>query len=86
MENSHKFFANTACRYYPCHKTEGALNCLFCYCPLYFLTECGGDYTYTPQGVKNCVDCVKVHGEDSWEFVQRRLIKEFKKIRKEKED
>lgn len=79
MENSHKFFANQDCRYYPCHEMEGELNCLFCYCPLYFLEECGGDYTYTKKGVKDCFGCLKIHEEQSWEFVQRRLMEEIRK-------
>ena len=79
MENSHKFFANHDCRYYPCHEMEGELNCLFCYCPLYFLEECGGDYTYTKKGVKDCFGCLKIHEEQSWEFVQRRLMEESRK-------
>ena len=41
------FFTNSECPYFPCH--EGVdpddFNCLFCYCPLYFLREkCGGDF------------------------------------------
>ena len=79
MENSHKFFANKGCRYYPCHEMEGELNCLFCYCPLYYLYNCGGDYTYTKKGVKDCFGCLKIHEENSWEFVQRRLMEEVRK-------
>ena len=48
MENSSSFFANRACRYFPCHEgiPEEEFNCLFCYCPLYLLGErCGGDLT-----------------------------------------
>ena len=46
MSNSSKFFANKDCEYYPCHKMEGDLNCLFCYCPLYHLEDCPGNPTY----------------------------------------
>ncbi|MBQ3009245.1 MAG: metal-binding protein, partial [Oscillospiraceae bacterium] len=35
MKNSFRFFENRDCEYYPCHKTDHPLNCLFCYCPLY---------------------------------------------------
>ena len=41
------FFANTACRWFPCHETADPehFNCLFCFCPLYPLGEaCGGDF------------------------------------------
>ncbi len=79
MKYSHKFFANKDCRYYPCHETEGELNCMFCYCPLYFLDDCGGDFTRTGKGIKDCSGCLRVHGEQSWEFVQQRLLRELRK-------
>ena len=80
MENSHRFFANTGCRYYPCHEMEGELNCLFCYCPLYFLSDCGGEYSYTDKGIKDCSACLKIHDEQSWHFVQKRLLTEMQAI------
>ena len=83
MENSNRFFANTACRYYPCHQIEGELNCLFCYCPLYFLPDCGGNCSYTDKGIEDCSDCLLIHDEHSWEFIQRRLIQENKRIAQE---
>ena len=58
------FFCHRSCEYFPCHKgiPEEDFNCLFCYCPLYFLGErCGGHFTYTKSGVKNCVDCTVPH-------------------------
>ena len=61
------FFRNTACAFFPCH--EGVdpqeFNCLFCYCPLYALgTRCGGNYTYTSAGIKDCTACVALHKGD----------------------
>lgn len=58
------FFANTACKHFPCH--EGIdprdFNCLFCYCPLYALgPECGGNFTRTASGRKSCVNCTLPH-------------------------
>lgn len=63
MENSERFFRNTGCRYFPCHKgiDEEEFNCLFCYCPLYHLgEECGGDYIMK-NGVKSCINCTRPH-------------------------
>ncbi len=80
MENSHRFFANKACRYYPCHEMKGELNCLFCYCPLYFLKDCGGDCSFTKKGVKDCSACLKIHEEDGWAFIQHRLVEENRRI------
>lgn len=63
-EPDYPYFANTACAYFPCH--EGAdpdnFNCLFCFCPLYTLGEaCGGDFSYTAKGVKDCSRCLVPH-------------------------
>lgn len=58
------FFRHEKCEYYPCHKgvDPADFNCLFCYCPLYFLGErCGGNFVYTHSGVKNCVGCTVPH-------------------------
>ncbi|MGN1180093.1 MAG: cysteine-rich small domain-containing protein, partial [Suilimivivens sp.] len=30
MENSHRFFENRECKYFPCHKGLEDFNCLFC--------------------------------------------------------
>ena len=61
------FFQHRECDYFPCH--EGVpierFNCLLCYCPLYALGPgCGGNYTYTSKGYKNCKDCNIPHNGD----------------------
>ena len=70
------FFANTACRWFPCHETADPehFNCLFCFCPLYPLGEaCGGDFAYTPSGVKDCSACLLPHrGSGGSAFVLQR--------------
>ncbi|MEG1584163.1 MAG: cysteine-rich small domain-containing protein [Anaerovorax sp.] len=63
------FFSNRECEYFPCHKTNTPerFNCLFCYCPLYALgTECGGDFVYTENGIKNCSACMVPHEKDCY--------------------
>ncbi len=58
------FFTNRACEYFPCHEgiDERDFNCLFCYCPLYALgPDCGGKFTYTKSGRKNCKGCPLPH-------------------------
>lgn len=57
---------------YKCHKTDGVLNCLLCYCPLYDDPDCGGNYTILPNGLKDCSDCLKPHEE---EFIKEWLLK-----------
>lgn len=62
--DSSSFFQNTACSYYPCHQGVEEINCLFCYCPLYFLKSCPGTYTWLPRDgkkLKNCTDCTWPH-------------------------
>ena len=70
------FFQNRACRYFPCHAgvDPEEFNCLFCYCPLYPLgTACGGDFSYTASGRKNCTACTKPHqGERGVQLVSAR--------------
>jgi Zn-finger protein len=66
------YFSNTSCEYYPCHGIEGQ-NCLFCFCPLYTL-ECGGSYTRTAKGFKDCSACGIVHEKDGYDFVMKKLM------------
>ena len=71
MENSHSFFQNRECEYFPCHKTKSEnLNCLFCYCPLYALGDkCGGNCTYTDNGIKDCSGCLIPHSTGGYDYV-----------------
>ncbi len=82
-KGSYKHFSNTECEYYPCHKIENQ-NCLFCYCPLYFFDDCGGNFTYT-NGYKDCSYCIKNHDENSFEYVLDRLKKKLEERRREYE-
>lgn len=69
-------YKNEKCEFFPCHKTENPeeFNCLFCFCPLYSLgPNCGGDFLYTPEGVKDCSNCTKPHGPDGYDFVMSKI-------------
>lgn len=57
------FVQNRACEYFPCHKTNDPdhFNCLFCFCPLYRMPDCGGKPTYLANGVKDCSGCTVPH-------------------------
>ena len=71
-QNDYSFFQNRECAYFPCHAgaDKETFNCLFCYCPLYALGErCGGKFTYTEKGIKNCTDCRLPHSEGGYEYV-----------------
>ena len=71
MEN-YKFFQNKACEYFPCHKgADGeSFNCLFCFCPLYALGDkCGGNFTYTDNGIKDCSSCLRPHRKENYDAI-----------------
>lgn len=69
MDNS-RFFSHKACPYFPCHETAEEFSCLFCFCPLYALGEkCGGDFTYTAEGIKNCSACLIPHRKENYDLI-----------------
>ena len=75
MSENYKFFQNTACEFFPCHKgipTE-EFNCLFCYCPLYMLkADCGGDFQINHE-IKDCTYCTKPHDKNSYEHIMSKI-------------
>ena len=75
MEN-HRFFQHTQCPFFPCHQTNkpAEFNCLFCFCPLYALgANCGGSFTYTKDGIKDCSHCLFPHRKENYEHVIEKL-------------
>lgn len=74
MPYSSRFFQNRDCAYFPCHQDAApdTFNCLFCYCPLYFLEDCGGNFTLR-RGVKDCTACLRPHGPDGYDAILARL-------------
>lgn len=76
MEFDYSFFQNTGCKYFPCHKTQSPeqFNCMFCYCPLYMLDDrCGGNFTYTPSGIKDCSNCLLPHSKGGYDYVNAKF-------------
>ena len=77
MENSHQFFSNRECKYFPCHPEpdRNRFNCLFCYCPLYFLgDQCGGHFRYGgAKGAKNCAGCPLPHFPEYYDIIVSKL-------------
>ena len=72
----YSFFQNTACEYFPCHKTDRPedFNCLFCYCPLYALGEaCGGNFRYNEKGYKVCTHCRIPHERENFGYIVGRF-------------
>ena len=75
---SYDFFQNKQCEYFPCHAGADSerFSCLFCYCPLYALGEnCGGAFTYTKEGIKDCSGCLRPHRRENYESITQDLRK-----------
>ena len=73
---SYACFVHTQCEAFPCHAgiAPEAFNCLFCYCPLFHLEDCGGTFTYLPNGEKDCSNCAFVHERDKYDAVIEKLL------------
>ena len=81
-EKHYQFFQNRECEYFPCHSgvPEAEFNCLFCYCPLYFLNRaCGGSCAFTQSGIKDCTGCTVPHQKNSYEIINMKLTAAIKK-------
>ena len=70
------FFQNRECEYFPCHRVDDPdrFNCLFCYCPLYALgSKCGGNFSYTQQGIKDCTNCLRPHKRENYDAIMKHM-------------
>ena len=69
------FVQNNGCEYFPCHKTDNDenFNCLFCFCPLYPDSECGGNFTYLENGIKSCCNCMLPHDRACYGYIIEKL-------------
>ncbi len=92
---SYKFVQNKACAYFPCHKNADpeTFNCLFCYCPLYFLGErCKGNFKKIGLNgeIKDCSHCLIPHKPENYEYIVRtvgeHLHRSFPKYQDEDEE
>lgn len=88
MKNSHAFFQNRECEYFPCHKVKDdrSFNCLFCFCPLYALGDkCGGNCTYTENGIKDCSGCLIPHSTSGYDYILSKFPQLAELARKKEE-
>ena len=70
------YFQHRECEYFPCHEKADPenFNCLFCFCPLYALGDkCGGNFTYTKDGIKNCSNCLRPHKRENYDGIIRQM-------------
>ena len=70
---SYRFFQNSECEYFPCHKTADldTFSCLFCFCPLYPRADCGGTYYILDNGLKDCSMCLIPH--ENYDYIIDKL-------------
>ena len=82
--NNYKFFNNKDCQYFPCHKVknEEEFNCLFCYCPLYLMEDCGGNYSIK-RNIKDCSKCLIPHSLKGYDYINAKLMEVFNAKREE---
>lgn len=84
MENSYRFFKNTACKYFPCHAASAFpaavgtddFNCLFCFCPLYLDEHCGGKPSFITNKsgrIKDCSNCTLPHVPKGYDYILEKL-------------
>lgn len=74
MNNTSRFFANKECEHYPCHKCDEDINCLFCFCPLYSMSSCPGQYKIIEKNgkqIKSCIDCSFPHKADNYDKIMQ---------------
>ncbi len=77
---SYKYFQNVKCEYFPCHKNIdiNEFNCLFCYCPLYLLEDCKGNFNIV-NNIKDCTECklphIKKHYDKILEVLNQNVFK-----------
>lgn len=67
------FFENKECEYYPCHEGLQKCNCLFCFCPLYPVAGCGGNFVRLSNGVKDCSGCTLPHRAENYDYIISQL-------------
>lgn len=81
---SYKFFQNKECEFLTCHSIQEnkkeQFNCLFCFCPLYSTVDCGGNYTFLPNNLKDCSNCTIPH------FNYDYIIDKLKEFNNEKQN
>ena len=64
-KNSFDYFANRECPYYPCHEKASSEH-----------FNCGGIFSYTENGVKDCSACLLPHDKGGYDYI----LKNFNRI------
>lgn len=86
---NYDFFQNRKCEYFPCHQGVDPedFNCLLCYCPLYALGDkCGGSFTYTDSGIKDCSRCLRPHRRENYSKIMDKMPAVLEIAKKNREE
>ena len=84
MAKAYEYFSHRACEFFPCHPGADPqnFNCLFCFCPLYFLGDaCGGAFTRLEDGTKDCSACLFPHRRENYGAVLARVTEAIREER-----
>lgn len=75
LYNCESYFSNSHCKYFVCHRNmdKDNFNCLFCFCPLFYLEDCGGSYIITSNGIKDCSNCNFPHFAENYVKVLKKI-------------
>ena len=83
--SNYDFFQHKTCEYFPCHPgaDTDTFSCIFCYCPLYALGDkCGGEFTYTKDGFKDCTNCLRPHKRENYASICKQLQNLMEMVKK----
>ena len=81
----YKFFQHGECEFFPCPHgvNPESFNCLFCYCPLFGLGDrCGGSFTYTADGMKDCSGCTYPHRRENYDKIMGKIPQLLELVKK----
>ena len=79
MENSYKYFKNTDCKYFPCHKglSDDLIVC-FVIVLCIVCQNCPGSKTYIEKNgkkIKVCTDCTFPHRPENYDKIIQILVR-----------
>lgn len=78
IEDTSRCYSNYKCKYFPCHTSDSPrFNCIFCYCPMYYLPACLGKPAFIQSnGVlfKDCSACDVPHRPENYDRIIGYLV------------
>ncbi len=75
-EKHYDFFQNRLCEYYPCHPVQTPRPSAACFATVRstpWVTGCGGNFHYTPNGIKDCTHCLRPHIRENYSKILEKM-------------